>query len=159
MMCRLGTPALDHRVMTVVLMLWFVFMVENPATLLIFFIMFFRSNIWLQILEKRTALRVDLFKIELKHLVAIVTFGWFVHPSFFLVTGRVMDTTWMVLWSFIMGHGYKFTPGCIGCKLEAVSGESSLPFTASSAEEKANMVSYISKKRKRGRKRENATGL
>ena len=39
MMCQLGTPALDQRVMAFALMLWFVYMVESPATSLILFIM------------------------------------------------------------------------------------------------------------------------
>ena len=63
-----------------------------------------------------------------------------------------MDSTWMVLLSFMMGHGYKFMPSCIG-------GESSLSFTAYVVEEKDDMERDISKKRKWGRKSKNALGF
>ena len=42
MICRLGTPALDHSVMAVAGMLCFVYILDNPAASLMFFIMFTR---------------------------------------------------------------------------------------------------------------------
>ena len=42
MICRLGKPALDHSVMAVAQMLWFVYILDSSAASLMFFIMFAR---------------------------------------------------------------------------------------------------------------------
>ena len=118
----------------------------------------FRSKIWLRILEKRIALRFDLFKIELKRLVVIVAFGWFVHPSFFLVTGRVLDTTWMVLQSFIMGQVTNLRPAASVANLK-FWWWGLFVLHGLFGRRKDNMELDISKKRKQGRKRKNATGF
>ena len=155
MIYRLGTPALDHSVMAVALMLWFVYILERPAALLIFFIMFarvltpsglcsnFRTEICLRILKESTTIRVDLFKIELQSLVAIVLVFRFVDSCFFLVTGFVIDTTSIVFGRFIVGHGCKLSPGCFNSEVEAFSGQNSLSFGAASAKEKNDMKPHI----------------
>ena len=104
----------------------------------------FRTEICLRILKKSTAIRVDLFKVELQSLVAIVLVFRLVDSCFFLVTGFVIDTTSMVFGSFIVGHGCKLSPGCINSEVEAFSGQSSLSFAASSAKEKNDMKPHIS---------------
>ena len=60
-----------------------------------------------------TAIRVDLFKVGLQSLVLIVLVFRFVDSCFFLVTAFVINTTSVVFWSFIVGHGCKLSPGSI----------------------------------------------
>lgn len=103
----------------------------------------FRTEICLGILKKSTAIQVDLFKVQLQSLVAIVLV--FVDSCFFLVTGFGIGTTSMVFWGFIVGHGCKLLPGCANSEVEAFSDRSSsLSLAASSAKEKSNMKPHIS---------------
>ena len=80
----------------------------------------FRTEICLRILKKSTAIRVDLFKVELQSLVAIVLVFRLVDSCFFLVTGFVIDTTSMVFGSFIVGRAMvaNFRPTASTAKLK-----------------------------------------
>ena len=90
-------------------------------------------------IEKSTKVRVDLFKVERQSLVAIVLVLPFRR---FLLLSRHWVCHWHHLdgfWSFIVGHGCQLSPGCINSEVDALRGQSSLSFAASSAKEKNNM--------------------
>jgi len=142
MICRLRTPALDHSVRA---SLWFcglcIFWTGRP---LCWFLSPCLRGCWSQVAFARTTRHLQDWNLpsdtEKKHCNSSwsfqvrtsepcnhrfgLPFPPGVDSCFFLVTGFFIDTTSMVFWSFITGHGCKLSPGCINSEVEAFSGPS-----------------------------------